>query len=119
MDDLGQRINFDTVAREAKVSRSWLYTQDNLREEIERLCQNHRPAPSSAAVPDRQRASDASLLKGLEAATGRVRRLESENQQLRDALARALGERRAADVLGQTTCRDTPKKRTPKIIGPC
>lgn len=30
MDTTGQRINFDTVAAAAGVSRSWLYTQDDL-----------------------------------------------------------------------------------------
>jgi hypothetical protein len=55
----------------------------------------------------------------LETATARIRRLEADNQQLREALARALGEHRAADVLGQTVRRDTPKKSPPKLIGPC
>jgi hypothetical protein len=46
-------------------------------------------------VPDRQRASDASLLRRLQAATERIHRLEEENQRLREALAKALGQRRA------------------------
>jgi hypothetical protein len=37
-----------------------------------------------------------------------IRQLEAGNQQLRDALARTLGERRAADILGETGRRDTP-----------
>jgi hypothetical protein len=117
MDATGQRINFDAVAREAGVSRSWLYTQDDLRAEIERLRQRH-PAASPAPPPQRQRASDLSLLRRLEAATARIRHLEADNQQLRDALAQALGERRAAEVLGQTSCRDTPKRTSPKLTGP-
>lgn len=101
MDATGQRITFDAVSREAGVSRSWLYAQDDLRAQIERLRQRH-PAPSPAPVPpQRQRASDASLLRRLEAATDRIRRLEADNQQLRDALARALGERRAGRVRGE------------------
>ena len=53
-------------------------------------------------------------------ATDRIRSLEADNQQLRAALARALGERRAADVLGQTSGRDTPRKHSSsKLIGPC
>jgi hypothetical protein len=55
----------------------------------------------------------------LETATARIRQLEADNQQLRDMLARALGEHRVADVLGQTVRRDTPKKSPPKLIGPC
>lgn len=119
MDATGQRITFDAVAREAGVSRSWLYAQDDLRAEIERLRQRNPAAPSTPVPPQRQRAPDSSLLRRLEAATSRIRYLEADNQQLRDALARALGERRAADVLGQTSDRDTPKKNSSKIIGPC
>jgi Family of unknown function (DUF6262) len=119
MDATGQRITFDNVARQARVSRSWLYSQEDLRTEIEQLRQRH-PATAPAPVPpQRQRASDSSLLRRLEAATVRIRRLEADNQQLRDALARALGERRAADILGHDHGRDTPKKNSPKIIEPC
>ena len=119
MDATGQRITFDAVAREAGVSRSWLYAQDDLRAEIERLRRRNPAALSAPVPPQRQRASDSSLLRRLEAATGRIRDLEADNQQLRDALARALGERRAADILGHNDGRDTPKKNSPKIIGPC
>ena len=119
MDATGQRITFNAVAREASVSRSWLYAQDDLRAQIERLRQRHPAAPPAPVPPQRQRASDSSLLRRLEAATSRIRHLEADNQQLRDALARALGERRAADVLGQTSGRDTPKNNSSKIIGPC
>jgi Family of unknown function (DUF6262) len=118
MDATGQRINFDTVARYAGVSRSWLYTQDDLRTEIERLRQRH-PAASPAPPPQRQRASDVSLLRRLEAATARIQRLEADNQQLRNALARALGQRRGTEVLGRPGGRDTPKESLPKLIGPC
>ncbi len=99
------------------MSRSWLYTQDDLRAEIERLRQRHPAA--LPAPPQRQRASDPSLLRRLEAATSRIRRLEADNRQLRDALARALGQRRAADVLGHNGNRDTPKRNSPEIVGPC
>jgi hypothetical protein len=104
MDATGQRISFDAVAREAHVARSWLYTQQDLRSEIERLRQQH-PAPSP---PRRQHASDQSLLRRLEVATARIRHLEAGNQRLRRDLARALGERRAADIVGQAS-RDTPR----------
>ena len=77
--------------------------------EIERLRERHGPTRSPATIPNRQRASDASLLRRLEAATARIRTLHSENQQLRDALAKALGDRRTADIRGELHDRDTPK----------
>jgi hypothetical protein len=119
MDATGQPITFDAISRAAGVSRSWLYAQQDLRAEIQRLRQRHPATPPPQAPPQRQRASDTSLLRRLEAATARIRRLETDNQQLRDALARALGERRAFEVLGQMNGRDTPNENLPKIIGPC
>jgi hypothetical protein len=117
MDKAGMPITFDAVAKEAKVSRSWLYNQPDLRAEVEHLRARRNPTPNGRPIPDRQRASDASLLRRLESAAERIRRLESENQQLREALALALGERRAATVLGST--HDTPRKKSIPIIGPC
>jgi Family of unknown function (DUF6262) len=117
MDKAGLPITFDAVAKEARVSRSWLYNQTDLRAEIERLRARRGSASPSRPIPDRQRASDASLLQRLESAAERIRHLEAENKQLREALALALGERRAADVHSST--RDTPKKKSAAIIGPC
>jgi hypothetical protein len=94
LDAAGTPVTFETVARTAAVSRSWLYAQPDIRAEIERLRAAYRHAPA-APVPDRQRASDASLRRRLEAATQRNRNLAEENRQLREQLARALGEARA------------------------
>ncbi|WP_327586816.1 DUF6262 family protein [Nonomuraea sp. NBC_00507] len=118
MDATGKRINFDTVSREARVSRSWLYAQADLRAEIQQL-RERSPRPASPAPPERQRTSETSLLRRLEIATARIRTLEQENRQLRDALARALGERRTRDILGEPGNRDTPKRKSSKTIGPC
>jgi hypothetical protein len=117
MDNAGQPISFDGVAREAKVSRSWLYNQPDLRTEIERLRDRRNPTAAAPQVPDRQRASDASLRSRLEVVTQRNRLLEAENRQLRQALAVALGEQRAAEVVGEQS--DTPKNKSRSIIGPC
>ena len=110
MDATGARIDFDAVSREARVSRSWLYTQQDLRAQIERLRSRH-PQRSPAPVPDRQHASEASLLRRLQTAMDRIRRLEEENHELRTALAQALGHRRIADILGQPNPTDTPKRK--------
>ena len=92
LDNSGISVTFDAVAREAQVSRSWLYNQPDLRAEIERL--RSRPSTPARPVPDRQRATDASLQQRLHAATARIRELDADNKQLRRALAEALGERR-------------------------
>jgi Family of unknown function (DUF6262) len=119
MDATGKPITFDGVARAAGVSRSWLYTQADLRGEIERLRARNQRQPSSTVVPpQRQRATDTSLLRRLEAATERIRRLEHDNRELRDALAQALGEHRTSTILGTGNRRDTPKDAASKLIGP-
>jgi hypothetical protein len=119
LDSTGQPVTFDSVAREAEVSRSWLYAQADLRNEIERLRARHQASPASAVPPERQRASDTSLLRRLEAASERIRRLEQDNRELRDALAQALGERRTSVILGTIQRRDTPNRNRSKLIGPC
>jgi hypothetical protein len=96
---------------QARVSRSWLYAQPDLRAEIEQLRTAHRRAPASP-VPARQRATDASLQRRLEAANAEIRRLRQENHRLRDQLAHALGERRATAVRPAT-------RTSSNLIGPC
>lgn len=105
MDNAGQPISFDAVAREGKISRSWLYNQPDLRAEIERLRARRAPVPTEHRVPNRQRASDASLLRRIEVATERNRQLEIENRHLREALGVALGEQRAVSIVGNSATR--------------
>lgn len=90
LDQAGTPITFELIARTAAVSRSWLYTQPDIRTEIQRLRATTRRAPSSP-VPDAQRSSDASLLRRLETANQRNRHLTEENQRLRRQLAETLG----------------------------
>lgn len=93
LDRAGTPVTFEVIARTADVSRSWLYTQPDLRAEIERLREatRHSPAP---AIPAAQRTSDASLLIRLQTAIENNRLLAQENQRLRRQLAHALGEQR-------------------------
>jgi hypothetical protein len=51
IDNAGTPVNFQAVAREAEVSKSWLYTQPDLRAEIERLRFRHRAQPDRAGIP--------------------------------------------------------------------
>lgn len=119
LDDAGVAVTFEAIAREAGVSRSWLYGQDDLRAEIQALRTRSRPSSPTPMPPQRQAASDASLLRRLQAATTRLRQLEEDNQQLRDALAEALGTARTARVTGATSRHDTPGRQGTKLIGPC
>jgi len=108
MDTNGLPVTIDALARQAGVSRSWIYSQPDLRAEAQRL--RDRPPPATGrAVPDRQRASDASLLRRVEIATQRIRELETDNKRLRHALAAALGEQRTAHA-GRPQ-HDTPSPR--------
>lgn len=94
IDAAGTAVTFDAVARAAGVSRSWLYSQQDLRAEIEQLRATRRRSPDQS-LPARQRASDESLFRRLEAATERAHQLAQENRELRRQLARALGDLRA------------------------
>jgi small-conductance mechanosensitive channel len=118
LDGTGTAITFEAVAREAGVSRSWLYSQTDLRAEIQAL-RTRTQSPSPPPTPQRQAATDASLLRRLEAATERLRQVEEDNRQLREALAEALGAARTAAVTGQRSRRDTPGRQAGKLIGPC
>jgi hypothetical protein len=107
LDRAGAPVTFQTIARHAGVSRSWLYSQPDIRAEIQNLRDATQRAPATA-VPAAQRASDTSLLRRLEAANQRNRQLTEDNQRLRRQLAQALGQ-----------LRTTPTSRTSITIGPC
>lgn len=83
-------VTVTDLARSARVSRAWLYTQPALRDRIQQL--SVATACRPAAVT--QRASDASLKSRLELAHARVRQLTEENARLREQISRALGEQR-------------------------
>jgi len=95
LDRAGAAVTFAAVAAAAGISRSWLYTQPDLRSQIQRLrCTTALPA--GPALPASQHASDASLRARLTAALERNRQLADENARLRRQLARALGDQRTA-----------------------
>jgi hypothetical protein len=94
LDRAGEPISFQSVAREAGVSRQFLYTVDELRREIERLRAAHL-ASDHTAIPVAQRASGASLKARNQMLLDENRRLKGEIGGLRDELAGAWGELRA------------------------
>jgi hypothetical protein len=89
----GTPVTFASVAAAAGISRSWLYTQPDIRDQVQQLRQATQPA-SGPPVPATQRASDASLRARLTAALDRNRTLAEENTRLHRQLARALGDQR-------------------------
>ena len=95
LDGAGAAVTFASVAAAAGISRSWLYTQPDIRSEIQRLRGPTARTPATA-IPARQRATDASLRSRLAAALERNRILAEENTRLRRQLARALGDQRSA-----------------------
>ena len=109
LDRTGAKITFESVADYAGVSRSWLYTQTDLKDEIRRLRARKQPRHATT-TPARQRATDDSLRQRLDIALRRNREVADENHRLRRQLAHALGQ-----------LRDTPPRtrRDPITIGPC
>ena len=118
LDHAGAVVTFDAVARHANVSRSWLYTQPDLRAEIERLRQATRRATTDA-VPASQRATDDSLLRRLQQANERNHLLAEENKRLRRQLEHALGEQRAARDGPGPAADPAPRRRGSVTIPPC
>ena len=93
LDRAGAPVTFAAVAAAAGISRSWLYTQPDIRDQIQRLRTSTSRAPGTP-VPIGQRSTDASLHTRLTAALQRNQALADENARLRRQLARALGDQR-------------------------
>lgn len=98
MRDAGEAVTVALIARRAGVSRSWIYTQSALRDQIQQLQRNRADAGTArgTARGTAIRASDDSLRQRLTLAHERIGELRAENQHLRDALAHAHGQLREA-----------------------
>jgi hypothetical protein len=94
LDQRGKPITFQAVARHAGVSRQWLYTQPELRAEIE--CLRARHPPTASRVPDAERAREASLRQRNTTLLAENRHLRDQIAELKAELAIAYGQRRAA-----------------------
>jgi hypothetical protein len=100
LDEQGQPISFQAVARQANVSRQWLYQQPELRAKIERL--RAMQFDRAARLPTRDRASESSLRQRVEGLLEENRHLRLQVADLRAELALAYGER------CEPTARSTP-----------
>ena len=111
MDNAGVAVSFESVAKEAGVSpwtifpqfqRFWSrgYDGNGVALCSCRYLLAGRNSTTSRLIPDRQKISDASLVRRLEVASERIRELQNDNRRLRDALAEALGVNRSV-ICGQ------------------
>ena len=106
LSQTGQRHTITQIAAHAGISRSWLYAQPELRDQLRRL----------TTVPDTDRstthptahASDVSLRQRLTLAHERIRELDNENRQLLNQIAHLHGQLRADRIAPVTdTVHDT------------
>ena len=96
LEKQGVAVTFEAVAAAAGVSRSWLYTQADLRADIIGL-RDERPEQPRAS---RSSASADSLRARLNASLERNRELSTEIEHLRHQLALALGHARRRNAGG-------------------
>lgn len=96
----GEPVTYAKVAAAAKVSRAWLYSQADVRAAVERL-RDITNRSTGVAVPARQRTSEASLVRRLEAAHRRNQELTRQVAELREQLAAVHGALR--DTSGQSS----------------
>ncbi|SKR95650.1 Tn554 transposase C [Mycobacteroides abscessus subsp. massiliense] len=115
LDETGQRCTVMQIAAHAGVSRSWLYAQTELRDQLRRLTAAE-PAPARV-----ERGSDTSLRQRLTLAHERIRELDDENRQLRNQIALLHGQLRANRVAAThvtDTVHDAKAQLTPQNSRP-
>lgn len=96
LQNQGGPVTFEAVAAAAGVSRSWLYSQIDLRTVIIGLREDRPQQPRAS----RSSASTESLRARLNASLERNRELSAEIEHLRHQLALALGHSRSRNTRG-------------------
>jgi hypothetical protein len=97
LHETGQRHTITQIAARAGVSRSWLYAQPELRDELRQLT---APSNTGKLTPAQiHRTSDASLRQRLTLAHERINELDHENRQLRNQIAHLHGQLRANRII--------------------
>ena len=115
LGETGQRRTVTQIAAHAGVSRSWLYAQPELREQLRRLTAISETADSR---PTRiEHGSDASLRQRLTLAHERIHELYDENRQLRNQIALLHGQLRATRIAG-THVTDTVHNANTQLTPP-
>ena len=93
LGETGQQRTVTQIAAHAGVSRSWLYAQPELRDQLRQLTAT--PQSSEPAAPQIAHSSEASLRQRLTLAHERIRELDNDNRHLRDQIALLHGQLRA------------------------
>lgn len=81
LENRGLPINFNSVALEAKVSKGFLYANNDLRRQITE--RRRQPAPRIDPSPNASRSGETSAAVRLAVAAQIHRQLRAENEQLR------------------------------------
>ncbi len=115
LDETGQRCTVMQIAAHAGVSRSWLYAQTELRDQLHRLT---AISETAELKPTRvERGSDTSLRQRLTLAHERIRELDDENRQLRNQIALLHGQLRATRI-ADTHITDTVHDANTQLMRP-
>ncbi len=86
-----QLVNFNTVAKAAGVSKTYLYSQPQLRDRIEALRQQEREQTVRKLVARPTGKTDAGKDVVILSKERRIKELEEENRKLKQQLITALG----------------------------
>ncbi|MDP7990393.1 DUF6262 family protein [Bacillus sp. MHSD_36] len=85
----GKVINFNSVAKEANVSKSWLYKEQDIRKRIESLRKQQQNHSSTRSMVKKSSRSEEVLIKTLKM---RTKELEVENKKLKNQIQKLYGE---------------------------
>ncbi len=80
----GEKVNFNSVSLEAEVSKSYLYTHQEIKDRIENLRKQQAAAPSPKHI--KREMTDASKDIIIAAKNKRIKELEAENKRLKEEL---------------------------------
>ncbi|MBS4728245.1 transposase [Mycobacterium sp. SM1] len=115
LGDTGQKCTVTQIAAHAGVSRSWLYAQPELRDQLRQL--SAAPQPTEPAAPQVEHSSEASLRQRLSLAHERIRELDNDNRHLRDQIALMHGQLRA-NRIAATSVADTVHDENSEVMPP-
>lgn len=85
----GRIINFNTVAKEANISKYWLYKETDIRKRIELLRKQQYNHLSIRPVTKKGSRSEEVLIKTLKM---RIKEVEEENTKLKNQIQKLYGE---------------------------